>query len=534
MKKNIYLILLASLLFSSRAKTQNLVNDASFESFPTQWSTVNNVEIFSDSYLTGGGIPGILSTDCQNTSNFIHPSIHQPDNYFGIQTPNSGINYAGVYAFNCKGNTVDGSTKGFIGIELSEELLKDVPYEITYYISRMDNSTITTNYNVIFSKNITSEGKPLNKKKEFKKIISSTDWQLGFLHYTPDVDGVKYIFFEAYDNYLIPPTYLSGFYLDDVRVIDKCTYNEMNCYVTSGPFYPEFPVSNCSYNAPFKVTNIENASYVKLEIFDDIGQLVFETEENSCDGFYNPFFWPGNTSPYGAAAAAAPYVARVTLSNLCVTENVFTHEFVKTDNLIANPTLWSWTNYNSPPCTRIPVIPDCDPNIFVDDIFTDGDDYEYISTDALSTSNDVKVYEGASLKLKAPHFIELSPGFHAVAGSYFLAKIENNSLKYNNNNTNVESSNDSLNYNKVENNDLFKISPNPNNGNMQVIYELPENETGAFEVYDLVGKKLFSNNLVGGKNTFSISRTDLDQGIYFYRVVVGNKLISSDKIVVIK
>ena len=80
----------------------------------------------------------------------------------------------------------------------------------------------------------------------------------------------------------------------------------------------------------------------------------------------------------------------------------------------------------------------------------------------------------------------------------------------------------------------FTVFPNPNNGNMQVSYEIPLNTNGTFEVYNMIGDKLFSYPLVGGENTFSISHTDLNPGIYFYRAIAGDKLIGKDKIVVIK
>jgi len=78
------------------------------------------------------------------------------------------------------------------------------------------------------------------------------------------------------------------------------------------------------------------------------------------------------------------------------------------------------------------------------------------------------------------------------------------------------------------------VYPNPNNGNMQVSYEIPENTNGTFEVDNLMGEKLFSYSLFGGKNTFSIFRSELEQGIYFYRAMAGNRQIAADKIVVIK
>ncbi|MFH0865803.1 MAG: T9SS type A sorting domain-containing protein [Bacteroidota bacterium] len=80
----------------------------------------------------------------------------------------------------------------------------------------------------------------------------------------------------------------------------------------------------------------------------------------------------------------------------------------------------------------------------------------------------------------------------------------------------------------------IKIIPNPNDGNMQVVYELPENETGKFEMYDVLGKKIYSNNLYTGKNSFVITGENIDKGIYFYQATTSNGVIASDKIIVIK
>ncbi|NTW32040.1 MAG: T9SS type A sorting domain-containing protein [Bacteroidetes bacterium] len=85
-----------------------------------------------------------------------------------------------------------------------------------------------------------------------------------------------------------------------------------------------------------------------------------------------------------------------------------------------------------------------------------------------------------------------------------------------------------------ESNIFLNIIPNPNNGNMQVAYEIPDNTTGTFELYDIIGKKLLSYPLYEGNNTFNISANTLENGIYFYHAIAGNKLIGADKIVIIK
>jgi hypothetical protein len=84
-------------------------------------------------------------------------------------------------------------------------------------------------------------------------------------------------------------------------------------------------------------------------------------------------------------------------------------------------------------------------------------------------------------------------------------------------------------------NDSFvQIIPNPNNGNMQVNYEIHGNTTGIFKVYDITGKKLLSYPLYGGNNTFAITGTTLDKGVYFYQATVESKQIGTGKIVIIK
>jgi len=91
------------------------------------------------------------------------------------------------------------------------------------------------------------------------------------------------------------------------------------------------------------------------------------------------------------------------------------------------------------------------------------------------------------------------------------------------------------------NDTYFSLYPNPNNGAMQIEYEIPVTEAGMptcpigrVEIYDVLGKKLFNQSLFAGKNTFAISGNILDKGIYFYQAIIGNKRIAADKLVVIK
>ena len=80
----------------------------------------------------------------------------------------------------------------------------------------------------------------------------------------------------------------------------------------------------------------------------------------------------------------------------------------------------------------------------------------------------------------------------------------------------------------------FKVYPNPNNGTMQVDYNISENQKGIFEVYDLTGRKVLTHEMGTGKNSFTISESNLDNGIYFYQVISNNKRIAQNKLVIIK
>lgn len=152
------------------------------------------------------------------------------------------------------------------------------------------------------------------------------------------------------------------------------------------------------------------------------------------------------------------------------------------------------------------------------------------------------VEPGANLTCKAGDRIVIKPGVHIKAGANFHAFIapvtcSDGPLDYQiykyieneNNNNSIDTIN-----NQILSNNAISIFPNPSDGNMQISYEIPETETGTFEVYNMMGEKLFSYSLYSGKNTFSISHSELNQGIYFYRAIARNRQIASDKIVIIK
>lgn len=81
--------------------------------------------------------------------------------------------------------------------------------------------------------------------------------------------------------------------------------------------------------------------------------------------------------------------------------------------------------------------------------------------------------------------------------------------------------NTSINIQEIKPEISLTISPNPNNGIFKV--EL-KNKDAAVEIYDIVGKKVFSKNNINNKITIDI--TDQSSGIYFIKVLTKGRVIS--------
>jgi len=81
---------------------------------------------------------------------------------------------------------------------------------------------------------------------------------------------------------------------------------------------------------------------------------------------------------------------------------------------------------------------------------------------------------------------------------------------------------------------LFNLFPNPSNGEMALMYYLPESSTGEFIIRDVTGKKISAYTLSPGENQLDIHQSNLAAGVYLYEVTQNGKIIKTDKIVVAK
>jgi hypothetical protein len=79
----------------------------------------------------------------------------------------------------------------------------------------------------------------------------------------------------------------------------------------------------------------------------------------------------------------------------------------------------------------------------------------------------------------------------------------------------------------------FSISPNPTNGSFKIIYLLPQNRSGVFEVYDVHGRKVYKQNLPPWSTLQWITLPEVSEGIYS-GVIKSGVEIASKKIVLIK
>lgn len=81
----------------------------------------------------------------------------------------------------------------------------------------------------------------------------------------------------------------------------------------------------------------------------------------------------------------------------------------------------------------------------------------------------------------------------------------------------------------------FKIYPNPNDGNMILEYSLTSQSVGVFVLYDITGREINKYKLSEGENNFlKISESNLENGVYFYSVIIDHVEKAYNKIIIAK
>lgn len=78
------------------------------------------------------------------------------------------------------------------------------------------------------------------------------------------------------------------------------------------------------------------------------------------------------------------------------------------------------------------------------------------------------------------------------------------------------------------------IYPNPNNGLFTLTYGLNEQQTGEIQIFDMVGKKVFAQQLNVESNSMHIDFSEMNAGIYLIRLEVNGQVLQSERISIVK
>jgi hypothetical protein len=77
------------------------------------------------------------------------------------------------------------------------------------------------------------------------------------------------------------------------------------------------------------------------------------------------------------------------------------------------------------------------------------------------------------------------------------------------------------------------LFPNPSNGQIQLNYTLEKEEQGELQITDMLGKNVATYELNEKENSLSINKTELNDGMYLYRVLINGELVKTDKIYIV-
>jgi len=80
----------------------------------------------------------------------------------------------------------------------------------------------------------------------------------------------------------------------------------------------------------------------------------------------------------------------------------------------------------------------------------------------------------------------------------------------------------------------IKLSPNPAKDYITFTYDLPPKNIYTVSIYDSKGKEVIVKKLNSNKGVQSIELKNLRSGAYYYTIKDNNKVIKTDKIIVVK
>jgi hypothetical protein len=87
----------------------------------------------------------------------------------------------------------------------------------------------------------------------------------------------------------------------------------------------------------------------------------------------------------------------------------------------------------------------------------------------------------------------------------------------------------------VQQSGSFSIYPNPSAGTLSINYTVnAENQKGILNLYNLLGQAIKSTAVTGNNGVMTENISSLTNGIYYYTLSIGEKLVAVQKVVLIK
>lgn len=280
MKKHLLFIIILLFVFKT-GHGQNLVPNPSFE------DTVHCPGTPSELYDTQYWInPTAASPDYFNACCTIVGAVGVPSNGFGSQTAYNGVAYAGFYAYN----TVEKNYKEYIQIALSDSLIANNKYYISFYVSLGDYSqyAVATLGAYLSKTTISSSNEttltytPQVQYQNNVPISDKTNWTLVSDTIVAQ-GGEKYITIGNFKSDSLSDTLYLGFstsanvayyYIDAVSVIDVATMGmqTINRQLT-------FKISPNPSSGSISIAGKVNID--ELKVSDMLGQIVYEAKPNT-------------------------------------------------------------------------------------------------------------------------------------------------------------------------------------------------------------------------------------------------------------
>ena len=88
--------------------------------------------------------------------------------------------------------------------------------------------------------------------------------------------------------------------------------------------------------------------------------------------------------------------------------------------------------------------------------------------------------------------------------------------------------------NEISASTIGKIYPNPTKDEAYLDYQLKEGQKGTISIYSISGQLLYEKALNSDNSKLIISTSNLNSGLYFYKVIVDEAIIANEKLMIIK